>query len=406
MNRGLLPIKRKDHRTYDFHRTFGMASAIPEEFNFDTSGVMPDQNRDGNYNACTAYTNNDIAASDDKAPNYDDYRFVYEKTMFIEGVSGDVPVSQMTALKAATVYGVKRKSESEKDALGHRRGQYFIVKRAPDYFDGLISAMWVKQGGLSIGTPWPVVIQSTGGNGIVPNFMTPVTFITGHCWAAVGVKKVNGEQRIVCKSWQGGGFGDKGYCYFNREQVNKLLSTKGAGAFIQKKAYPQEIQYVKMTITETILSYIAMWIEKLKKQSVPAPAPIIAPSPIQPQRAPIAESTPKYDWDTPVLARHSVRVICDEEGLTTSQKNTLCATIACESGFNPKAINYNKVNGRVVSTDFGICQWNDYYHGKEISPEEAVNNPEKAVRLMCKYWKQGLERQWVCYSTGRFARHL
>jgi hypothetical protein len=56
--------------------------------------------------------------------------------------------------------------------------------------------------------------------------------------------------------------------------------------------------------------------------------------------------------------------------------------------------------GKVFSTDYGICQWNDVYHGKEITPEEALHDPEKAVRLMCQYVKQGLIKQWVCYSTG------
>jgi hypothetical protein len=106
-----------------------------------------------------------------------------------------------------------------------------------------------------------------------------------------------------------------------------------------------------------------------------------------------------------------VRVVCDEEGLTVVRKNDLCATIECESGgFNTKAthINYIWVNGirKVGSTDWGLCQWNDYYHGKEITPQEALNDPEKAVRLMCKYWKQGLMRQWICYSAGLYEQYL
>ena len=34
-----------------------------------------------------------------------------------------------------------------------------------------------------------------------------------------------------------------------------------------------------------------------------------------------------YLWNTPADAKHSVRLICDEERLTFDQKNTLCATI-------------------------------------------------------------------------------
>lgn len=116
-------------------------------------------------------------------------------------------------------------------------------------------------------------------------------------------------------------------------------------------------------------------------------------------------------WDTPNNVRHSVRVICDQEGLTTSQKNTLCATIQCESaGFNTKAVHPNYVIKKGVktltSTDYGLCQWNDFYHGREISPDEALNNPEKAVRLMCKYWKAGQQKQWVCYSANMYKKYL
>lgn len=115
---------------------------------------------------------------------------------------------------------------------------------------------------------------------------------------------------------------------------------------------------------------------------------------------------PKYQWDTIDHIKHTVRVICDEEGFTLEQKNTMYATIWAESGFNLKAKNENKVNGKVVSTDYGICQWNDYYHGKEITPDEAVNNPEKAVRLMCQYWKRGQRNLWIAYKSGAYKKYL
>src|SRR5712671_2055216 len=95
----------------------------------------------------------------------------------------------------------------------------------------------------------------------------------------------------------------------------------------------------------------------------------------------------KYDWSTPEAARHSLRVIADEEGLTVEQKNLLSQVVHCESGYNIHAKHPNLYNGKVVSCDFGICQWNDHYHGQEISPHDAEYNPEKAVRLMCQYVK-------------------
>jgi hypothetical protein len=137
--------------------------------------------------------------------------------------------------------------------------------------------------------------------------------------------------------------------------------------------------------------------------------PVEAPqTPTMTQTAPCpipsatAQLNASYDWSTPEAVRHSVRVIADEEGLTLFQKNLMCQVIHCESGWNIHAINHNMVAGKVASTDYGLCQWNDYYHGKEISPDDAVNDPEKAVRLMCTYVKKGLIREWVCYSTGMY----
>lgn len=112
-------------------------------------------------------------------------------------------------------------------------------------------------------------------------------------------------------------------------------------------------------------------------------------------------------WTTATGNRHNVRVIADQEGLTVAQKNLMSQVIHCESGYNPQAINYNKdpITGKITSTDHGICQWNDYFHGKEISPTDATNDPEKAVRLMCTYIKAGRISQWSCYKLGLYKNY-
>lgn len=156
----------------------------------------------------------------------------------------------------------------------------------------------------------------------------------------------------------------------------------------------------------------------------PTAAPAMSPARIG--------TTPSYDWSTVASARHSVRVICDEEGVSSakniliddayySEKDTLCATIGEESGWQsyylsgPKKgepvqrFNRSKDGRIVLSTDNGICQWNSYWHwvrSGEISPDEALNNPEKSVRLMCAYWKQGKQHEWVAYDTGAYKKHL
>lgn len=139
---------------------------------------------------------------------------------------------------------------------------------------------------------------------------------------------------------------------------------------------------------------------------VPASPPEALVRPVEPVLAPEAPILPLL-WDTPQNARHSVRVIADSEGLTFEQKNTMCATIGGESGWITTATNKNKNSkGVITSTDWGICQWNDRYHGTEITPDEAVHNPEKAVRLMCQYWKRGQRNLWMAYVNNSYKRFL
>lgn len=301
MQKGLLPIKRKDHRTFDFARTFGSVSpdVIPKEFNFDVSGCFPDQNLEDMPQACTAYTENDIASNDDISTNfdssqkygyYDDQLFTYNNTKDLLGLRGQVPVDLMTALKAGTIYGVKKKSETPEQALTHRRSPYFIIKKNPDYFDGLVSALWQKRGGLSIGTPWLLEMHLVEKDGTVPDFTAPKNFTSGHCWEACGVKVIDNLPHIICKSWQGPNFGDKGYCYFNRKQINDLLSVSGSGAFGQKHASPEDIKAVKMTLIETLISKLQILLERLLTahvDSVPDLPPALPVQAPQPQPEPV-----------------------------------------------------------------------------------------------------------------------
>lgn len=133
-------------------------------------------------------------------------------------------------------------------------------------------------------------------------------------------------------------------------------------------------------------------------------------TPDTPPEAPIAPvEPPKYLWDTTEHARHSVRLICDEEGLSVKEKNDLSATIHCESNYNPKCIHKNLVNGKVQTTDFGICQVNDYWHigpGKDFpSVDYVLNNPDACVRWMCKQWRMGRGKLWVCYLKNMYKNY-
>jgi C-type lysozyme/alpha-lactalbumin family len=132
--------------------------------------------------------------------------------------------------------------------------------------------------------------------------------------------------------------------------------------------------------------------------------------PPKPQNSPQPSATPPaYLWDTPANVRHSVRAICDEEGLTVDQKNALSSTVHCESDYNPKAIHPNVVSGKVGSTDYGLCQINDYWHigpGKDFPSKDFVlDNPEKCVRWMCRQWLAGNANAWVCHLKGLYENY-
>lgn len=134
---------------------------------------------------------------------------------------------------------------------------------------------------------------------------------------------------------------------------------------------------------------------------------------------PTKPTIPMYEWDTVEKARHSVRVICDEEGLTLKQKNELCATVGAESGWQsyylsgPKKgqpVKLDNMKGGVVwSTDYGIAQINTYFHigkGKTFpSPQYVLDNPEKCIRWMCARWKEGHQEWWIAFKNGSYKQY-
>jgi hypothetical protein len=119
-------------------------------------------------------------------------------------------------------------------------------------------------------------------------------------------------------------------------------------------------------------------------------------------------------WDTPEHARYNVRKICDEEGLSASEKNLICACIFQESNYHVKAISKPNNDGTI---DYGLCQYNNgknkqgkaYWIGEGAAfrdIDEVLNDPEKGVRLMIKMYKLGKLNYWSSYSTGAYKRWM
>lgn len=148
-------------------------------------------------------------------------------------------------------------------------------------------------------------------------------------------------------------------------------------------------------------------------ENVPMNQPITPPPPPKP--------APKYLWDTAEAARHSVRVIADEEGLAPHDKNEMCATVGAESGWQSYYLQgpkrgqpvklENLKNGKVWSTDWGIAQINDYWWVRAFpqfpSGQYILDHPEECIRWMCRRWKTPANRpQWIAYKNGSFKNYL
>lgn len=151
------------------------------------------------------------------------------------------------------------------------------------------------------------------------------------------------------------------------------------------------------------------------------------PSPIA-QNDPVATSSPQIqqipnpdtltsDWTTQKGTYHNVRVLCDLAGLTLEEKNTLCACIYQESTFynylpDGNAVKHANLNGdgSVASTDWGLCQINDYYHigiTKDFpSVAYVLANPEAVVKWMIGMYQDGLLSQWDSYLHGSYRQWL
>lgn len=120
---------------------------------------------------------------------------------------------------------------------------------------------------------------------------------------------------------------------------------------------------------------------------------------------PVTPTIPHLDFSTPQKAFHSVRVICDEMGLSYEDKNEICYTIYGESEFHIGAVGKPNKDG---TRDWGICQYNDgkikgvpIWIGEGATfkdTQEVLNNPDKCVQVMIQTYKAGHIRWWYAHK--------
>ncbi len=192
-------------------------------------------------------------------------------------------------------------------------------------------------------------------------------------------------------------------------------------AYLEKK----EISIEQISIFQKILDLMVkilsfQWLITEKKMEDKAKTILQPTSPQTPEISPVDEikdnlptneekpaTSPNLaKWSYPEGARHEIRVICDEMGLSYAEKNLLCAVIQAESQFDIIAI-HKDLNG---STDYSLCQYNDrYWIGEDkpfSSPQDVFNNPERQVRIMLNEYKKGNLKWRVAYKTGLYKKYL
>ena len=248
---GTLPVV-KDHRDRSFPRTFGSVRSFPTDFNTDAGLTMPDQNADGYPNGCTGYTQSELATDEDKQVY--DPAYTYDKSLFIMGGKDGDPVDMRSSLKSTIIYGLKLKGNDTDNPYSHRRGAYYNVtdETGLDYFDDIRSALLTNNYSVSIATPW--YSEWNYGNGTVSNPGSQI--ISWHNWKVCGWKTIGGVPFLVGKTWQGKNVGDNGWLYFSRECINAIMEISGTGAFTLAPASPSNLQNIKTTFLEWILSYL------------------------------------------------------------------------------------------------------------------------------------------------------
>lgn len=317
---------------------------------------MPDQNDDNAPTECTGYAQTDLATDEDGVIYSPDYTFAQTLRL-----TNSPPESQgadlRASLKSTIAYGLLPKAEAPFSAK--EKGQTFVadwqrwlayVDRAQknakpafftitgpyDAFDNIRSALWLNQAskqGISIGTPWYPEWSATGSDGIAPlsDFSRDPNSLPWHNWAVKGFTTIKGVPYFIGKSWAGPKFGDKGFTYFSRENINGVLAVRGTGAFTIAKTGNRLWSLFGILVENfpALLTYLP----QLFKIAFPDSSPTVPPAPQLPPEAPVkpvvAPFTPQPSPTTPAR---------------TAPLETFCLAIRSREGWFPGSRSFKNNN--------------------------------------------------------------
>lgn len=412
---GLQLRTRRNPKRYSYSKSFGSTTQL-SDCNFDRSLDNANQNIPNPItgdpalpNACTACSRSDNASNEDGILY--SYDFNYQNSCLLDNVPVGSPVTLQSAFDSARIYGLKAVGETTTgQALAHRRGPYAEVHTnlGQDYFDAMWSALQTAQKPLSVGTVWFPEMTDAGIIDMVQ--FRPTT--DGHCWEVVGVKTTTAP-RFIVKAWTGN------YYYFGRAAVNTLMGAPGSDCLIDidGMATQQDLKSIGyITILRIALLSFLQRLLAIVNNSPNNQVLATQSSTNSSNSTSMDPDSYMYPWDTPEHNYHNVRVLCDLGGLTLEQKNILCECIYQESGFYnyepdsaPVQFHNKDKTGVTWSTDWGICQVNDYFNtgtGKPFpSIDYVMQNPDKVVEWMVNIYKTtGGLQPWSSYTSGAYKK--
>lgn len=314
-NTGLKPTP-KDKRDYSLHRNFGSPQLpqLPDEFFIE--GDVEGPRDQGVSLFCTAYTVTENNSDIDGVPYDENYQAAMtgrvQGEMIINGAD------LRSAVSAPTKYGLLPKnfapyqwqrdgqniaadwtkySQSVIDeAKKHLAPAYFSVDGPYDAFDNIRVAVWnhKPKRGVMVGTPW-LSSFNVGPDGIVPK-ITSGTIASWHAWDIKGYKIINGTKYLVARQWEGENWGDKGYCYFDRETINHLFSIPGSAAFMYQYAQTDTPDTVQV---KTIIGVIRQVVANLLSINIFIQILNIFYPPMPPKIVKLAQLISRYEGNGP-----------------------------------------------------------------------------------------------------------
>lgn len=376
-----------DSRQLKFNETFGQVTQFDDEYIVKetiTDAIQPPGNQE-----CTAYTCCDIAEDKDGV-TYD-----------IDDLFNRIPHSRFGASAQDAL------NETVKNGLLIKGGTLPRVKDFSSYWSahtGDLSPFDNVRSAISK-TGYPIAMFSNWYSNWGQSDVMPIgqNVVSGHMYVIEGWKKINGVTMFQIEAWLGRKL------YMPEDTFNDAISPMGAGTAVLST---YEIDAIR---NKTIREHILDGIKNAMLILVSIYQQLIKQKQLSPVTKPIDNAIIKpmdnillWDKDN---ARHSIRVMCDNAGLSLNDKNIITACIHVESNFDNTAKCENKdKNDKVWSTDWGICQINDYWHVIKFhdfpSVQYIIDNPEKAVAYMIQCYKDGRINQWVSYSSGAYKNFL